>query len=81
MFLTGFTSLSVLLLFSVSITFFVFMKGVSNSSNIDEVLSIKSYVVFVLGDFNIHRKDWLTYSGRTDKTGELYYLKWPYSDG
>ena len=35
----------------------------SISSNIDEVLSINpSANVFVFGDFNIHHKDWLTYS-------------------
>ena len=44
------------------------------SSNIDEVLSIKpSAIVFVFGDFNVHHKDWLTYSGGTDRTGELCY--------
>ena len=36
----------------------------SISSNIDEVLSINlSADVFVFGDFNVHHKDWLTYSG------------------
>ena len=25
---------------------------------------------FVFGDFNIHHKDWLTYSGRTNRPGE-----------
>ena len=36
----------------------------SVSSNIDEVLSINlSGNVFVLADFNVHHKDWLTYSG------------------
>ena len=29
--------------------------------------------VFVFGDFNIHHKDWLTYSGETDRPGELCY--------
>ena len=29
--------------------------------------------VFVFGDLNIHHKDWLTYSGRTDRPGELCY--------
>ena len=29
--------------------------------------------VFVFGDFNVHHKDWLTYSGGTDKSGELCY--------
>ena len=49
----------------------------SISSNIDEVLSINpSANVFVFGDFNVHRKDWLTYSGGTDhRPGELCYLK------
>ena len=41
-------------------------------ANIDEVLSINpSANVFVFGDFNIHHKDWLTYSGGTDWPGEL----------
>ena len=43
------------------------------SSNIDEVLSINPSAVFVFGDFNIHHKDWLTYSSRTDRPGELCY--------
>ena len=35
----------------------------SISSNIDDVLSINpSANVFVFGDFNLHHKDWLTYS-------------------
>ena len=46
----------------------------SISSNIDDVLSINpSANVFVFGDFNVHHKDWLTYSGRTDRPGELCY--------
>ena len=36
----------------------------SISFNIDEVL---------FGDFNVHHKDWLTYSGCTDRLGELCY--------
>ena len=36
------------------------------SSNIDEVLSINPSAVFVFGDFNVHYKDLLTYSGGTD---------------
>ena len=44
------------------------------SSNINEVLSINpSANVFVFGNFNIHHKDWLTYSGETDGAGELCY--------
>ena len=46
----------------------------SISSNIDEVLSINlSANMFVFEDFNVHHKDWLTYSGGTDRPGELYY--------
>ena len=46
----------------------------SVSSNIDEVLSINpSANVFVFGDFNVHHKDWLTYSSGTDRPGELCY--------
>ena len=46
----------------------------SVSSNIGEVLSINpSANVFVFGDFNVHHKDWLTYSGGTDRPGELCY--------
>ena len=46
----------------------------SISSNIDEVLLINSSAnVFVFGDFNVHHKEWLTYSGGTDRPGELCY--------
>ena len=50
------------------------------SANIDEVLLINlSANVFVLRDFNVHHKNWLTYSGGTDRPGELsnnfFYLK------
>ena len=46
----------------------------SISSNIDEVLSINpSANVFLFGDFNVHHKNWLTYSGGTDGPGELCY--------
>ena len=44
----------------------------SISSTINEVLSINpSPNVFVIADFNAHHKDWLTYSGGTDRTGDL----------
>ena len=51
--------------------------------NINEVLWINpSPNVFFIGDINVHRKDWLTYSSGTDRSGELCYnLKRPYSDG
>ena len=46
----------------------------SISSNIGEILSINpSANVFVFADFNVHHKDWLTYSSRTDRPGELCY--------
>ena len=70
------------LLYSVSYFFFLYRSPSSAlctvfdsiSSNIDEVLSINpSANVFVFGDFNIHHKDWLTYSGGTDRPGELCY--------
>ena len=38
----------------------------------DEVLSINpSANVFVFVDFNVHHKDWLTYSSGTDRSGKL----------
>ena len=46
----------------------------SISSNIDEVFSINTAPnVFVFGDFNMHHEDWLTYSGGTDRPGEICY--------
>ena len=70
------------LLHSVSYFFFLYRSPSlslctvfdSISSNIDEVLSINpSANVFVFGDFNVRHKDWLTYSGGTDRPGELCY--------
>ena len=69
------------LLHSVSYFFFLYQSPSSSlstvfdsiSSNIDEVLSINpSANVFVVGDFNVHHEDWLTYSGGTDRPGELF---------
>ena len=46
----------------------------SISFNIDKVLSVKpSANVFVFGDFNVHYKNWLTYSYGTDRPGEIFY--------
>ena len=46
----------------------------SISSNIDDILPINpSANVFVFGNFNVHHKDWLTYSGGTDRPGKLCY--------
>ena len=75
MFSTDFASLSILLLFPLLITVFVFMHGFDSlTSNIDEVLYINPLAnAFVFGDFNVHRKDCLAYSGGTDRSGELCY--------
>ena len=46
----------------------------SISSNIDDILSTNpSANVFIFGDFNIHHKDWLTFSVGSDRSGELCY--------
>ena len=67
------------LLHSVSYFFFLYRSPSSLctvfdsiSSNIDEVLSINpSANAFAFGDINVHHKDWLTYSGGTDQSGDL----------
>ena len=70
------------LLHSVSYFFFLYRSPSSALctvfdsilSNIDEVLLINpSANVFVFGDFNVHHKDWLTYSGGTDQPDEFCY--------
>ena len=70
------------LYFSMSYFFFLYQSPSSAlctvfdsvSSNIDKILLVNpSANVFVFGDFNIHHKDWLTYSGGTDQPGELSY--------
>ena len=69
-------------LHSVSYFFFLYQSPYSSlctvfnsiSSNIDDVLSTNpSASVFVFRDFNIYHKDWQTYSGETDRSGELCY--------
>ena len=53
----------------------VFGSVSTNIANIDEVLSINSSTnLSVFVDFNICHKDWLTYSGGTDRPGELCYI-------
>ena len=41
--------------------------------------------LFVLGDFNIYHKDWLTYFSGTDRLNrillESFYISWTYPDG
>ena len=77
MFLPGFTSLSVLLLFPIDpLSSHLCTVFDSVLSNIDEVLSINTSAnVFLFGDFNVHLKDQLTDSRGTDRPGELCYLK------
>ena len=66
MFLTGFISLSFLLLFPLPIVSFIFTVFNSISANIDEVLSINPTAnAFVFGDFNVYHKGWVNYSGGT----------------
>ena len=69
------------LLHSVSYFFFLYRSPSSLcavfdyiSSNIREVVLINPYAnVFVFGDFNVHHKDWITYSSGTDRPGEHCY--------
>ena len=54
----------------------------SVSSEIEEVLSINPSAVLVFGEFNIRHKDWLTFSGGTDRPDDLFfYFERPYPDG
>ena len=70
------------LLHSVSYFFFLYWSLSSSlctvfhsiSSNIDEVLSINPSAAFAFGNFNVHHKDWLTYSGGTDRPDELSFI-------
>ena len=75
MFSTGFTSLSFYFFFlyqSPSLSLCTVFDAIL--SNIDEVLSInQSANVFVFREFKAHHKDWLTYSGGTDRSGEICY--------
>ena len=75
MFLTSFTSLSVLFFFLYqSLSSLLCLVFDSVSSNVDEILLINpSASVSVFGDLNVHHKDWLTYSGRTERLGKLFY--------
>ena len=74
MFLIGITLFNALLLFHLLITFLVCTFFNAISSNIDNILLTNpSAKVFAYGDFNIHQKDWPTFSGGTDRPGELCY--------
>ena len=80
--LCGFLLVFGYLYFSQCLTFFFLYRSPSSlstvfdsiSSNIDKVLSINpSADVFVFRDFDVHHKDWLTYSGGTDRPGGPCY--------
>ena len=67
-------SVSYLFFLYQSLSSFLCMVFYSISSNIDEFLSFnQSANVFLIGDFNVHHKDCPTYSGGTDRPGELCY--------
>ena len=65
MFSSGFTSLSILLLFPLSVTFFVSMHSFLKFSQATHLLMCLS-----LETLNIHHWAWLTYSGGTDRPGD-----------
>ena len=66
MFSTGFPSFSYFFFFYRSPSLCTVFYAIS--SNINEVLLINpSANVFVFGDFSIRYKDWLNYSGGTDR--------------
>ena len=68
MFSTGFASLGVFFFLDRSLSSSLCTVFDSISFNIGEVLSINpSANVFVFGDVDAHHKDWLTYSGGTDR--------------
>ena len=72
LFSTSFTSVSYFFFLYESPSLSLCTVFDSFSSNIDEVLLINpSANQFVFGDMNVHHKDWLTYSGGTDRPGEL----------
>ena len=79
MYSNGFTSLCVLhlvpyfflLCWLPSSSLCMFFDDIS--SNIDEDFSINHLNVFVTGDSNVHHKEWLHFSGGTDRPGELCY--------
>ena len=66
------------LLHSVSYFFFLYQSpSLSLCMVVDSILSNisinPSANVFFFGDFNVHHKDWLTYSGGADRPDELSY--------
>ena len=70
---SGFTYVFNWLYFTQCLTSFSSIADLLHlSCNIDEVLLVnRSANVLVFGDFNVHHKGWLTYSGETNRPGEL----------
>ena len=71
------------LLYSVSYFFFLYSSLSSSlgivfdaiSSKLDEVFCINTSTnVLAFGDFSVHYKVWLTYSGGTIRPGEICYI-------
>ena len=66
--LTGFTSfLFMFPIYEKALSLCMVFDAIASNIDIDEVLSINPCPVFVSGGFNVHHKDWLTYSGGTDR--------------
>ena len=72
MFSTGIASFDILRIFPLSITLhrFVLFLTLFLLRSFDDLFCN----LFVFGDFNVHYKDWLTYSGGIDKAGKLCYV-------
>ena len=76
MFSAGFTLFSVFPFFLYQSPSCLYTVFHAISSNIDDVLSLNLYAnVFVFGGFKAYHKDELSYSGETDKPGELCYTQ------
>ena len=70
----SYLSFQLALLHSVSDSFFAYW---SPSLSLCTVCDAISANVLAFGDFNVHHKDWLTYSGEL----KFFYLELPYSNG
>ena len=77
LFLTGFTSLSVLLLFPLFHLLHLYARFLIMFHLTEMRFSRSTHLLmclFVFIDFNVHHKDWLTYSDLTDRPGEFCYI-------
>ena len=69
--LHSYLSFQLALLYSVSYSFFTYR---SPSLSLCTVCDAISANILVFGDFDVHHKDWLTYSGGTVRPGELVII-------